>query len=523
MIRYSLPNQFVLAAGALLLVVFGGASAFHFLPNIRTSIAIPNNWKLVKTTKKEVSRTSSSLFYKNLPDEDPDAPPQPAPKPSLHQHLAIPILGPFLRAPPLLPIGEERNVSPTPMQWQSLEECVLQHQLYWAKKKKKQQPRCHVAGVSAAPLIAILDEYTVAPGQDRGARYATLAAVVGIVEKKNTAANNVPTIDTSDNQSFMESLVAAANNNNSHGDRNKEVRLMGIGRAVVTDFHYQVPLALQLANMDEEGHLILDPSRRDQQNAAFVLLPQQVDSDECEMPGDDDDDDARHECDTTDSIIMARFRLYQDKLTVASSPVHALSEMSAWTTKIHMLHEERKQLVTELRQKQQQQRAQKDKSSIQSAIDRMLEEDELHDHDGLGDLFASKQQTIKSAETSKSTVASTAPSSLQSSIADGSKDTNFGLGTSAACVSTLAALTAAIQTKLQPYYSPQKHASEEHYFELYSFVAVQALMPFVGPSHTAWAVRCSTTAERLRVVHEWMHSHVQHLQEQLQPLPNDGD
>ena len=288
---------------------------------------------------------------------------------------------------------------------------------------------------------------------------------------------------------------------------------MGIGRAVVTDFHYQVPLALQQANMDEEGHLIVDVSRRDQQLSA--LAPSQTYSEECEIQ-DDDDDDERHGCDTTDSIIMARFRLYQDTLTASSSPVHALSEMSSWISRIHLLHEERKQLVAELRQKLQQR-----KKSSQPPMSH-CKEDELQDFDGLGDLFASKEDSSKADEASKTTAkgeATTTSISSQSTDVDDGSDTNYGLGTTAASVSTLAVLATAVLGKLQPYYSPQKRASEEHYYELYSFVAVQALVPFVGPSHTAWAVRCSTTAERLRVVHDWMHRHVQQLRERLAHLP----
>jgi len=475
MIRQS-RNCFLCAtAGALLF--FCGQHEVHafFVPSAGTA---PLSWFLKAPTKQQHERISP-LFYKDLPDDDSVAPQNGVGK-GRPGHLSIPIMGPFLQAPPILPVGEERTIAPTPMQWQVLEECVLQHQQQYLKKKDNSSNtnNSNVAGVSAAPLVAILDDYTATAGtqQDRGARYATLVAVVGVVGKKKSKESL--NIDTDDNESFMESLFATCDS------QDQEVRLMGIGRAILTDFHYQVPLALQQANMDEEGHLILDPSReaRSQQQLLFPRF-----NEECEIPNDDeDDDDERHECDTTDSIIMARFRLYQDMPTKGtSSPVHALSEVSTWTSKINLLHEERKQLVKEL----------------QAARTRQLAE-ELEDHDGLGDLFASKGEIKANEVTEMSSSTST-------------HDNNYGLGTTAASLSTLASLTSSVHNKLQPYFSPKKHASEEHYYELYSFVAVQALSTFVGPSHAAWAVRCSNTAERLRVAHGWMLCHVEWLKDQL--------
>lgn len=158
-----------------------------------------------------------------------------------------------------------------------------------------------------------------------------------------------------------------------------------------------------------------------------------------------------------------------------------LSELSTLASQVHFLHEERKQLVGQL----------------QAQRSKLLNE-ELEDHDGLGTLFANRETNDEKS---------------RKMAAD---DRNFGLGTTAASVSTLMALTTSVNNaKLKPYYSPKRRISEEHYYELYSFVAVQALSRFVGPSHVAWAVRCSHTAERLRTVREWMRCHVASLQEQL--------
>ena len=234
--------------------------------------------------------------------------------------------------------------------------------------------------------------------------------------------------------------------------------------------------------------------------------------------GDDDDadDDQYHDCDTTDRIVMARCRRYADSPD-ASSPVHALAETSRCVSRIHLLHEERKRLVAQLRARRA---AQKEEEQPDEWED---------DHDGLGDLFASKRAEAEATAKRQSSFTSTEENgsgskkeTQQSSTGRMQMDHHnnfFGLGTTAASVSTLAAVTATVQNKLQPYYSPTVHASEEHFYELYSFVAVQALSSsgyyYLGPSHVAWAVREHRTADRLRAVQEWMSSHVEWLKGQL--------
>jgi len=379
------------------------------------------------------------------------------------------------------------------MQSQALQECWDQHRQHL---KDNNNSQTGVASVSAAPLVAILDTYTASTALDKGARYATLAAVVGVVTSRGSPTLH---LDTDDNQSFMESLFASSS---SAEDDIRQVRLMAVGRAVLTDFHYQVPLAVQRERMDEEGNLLLDPIRTQQFEA---LLLQKEQEEECIVDDDADDDDEYHDCDTTDRIVMARFRLYTDT-PETSSPVHALAESSRGVSRIHLLHEERKQLVARLLRARAAQKQ-------ENPDDEWLWED---DHDGLGDLFASKRAEAEAAE--KRQVPSTTTGEKDSGSKTGRMmDRDFGLGTTAASVSTLAAVTATVQKKLQPYYSPTMHASEEHFYELYSFVAVQALSSgyYLGPSHVAWAVREHRTADRLRAVQEWMSSHVEWLKGQL--------
>lgn len=70
--------------------------------------------------------------------------------------------------------------------------------------------------------------------------------------------------------------------------------------------------------------------------------------------------------------------------------------------------------------------------------------------------------------------------------------------------------------KLQPYYSPTRENSEEYYYEVLSFVAIQAAKgDWLQPSHLAWAARCTNTAERLQHAYEWMWSHVLALRQEV--------
>ena len=63
--------------------------------------------------------------------------------------------------------------------------------------------------------------------------------------------------------------------------------------------------------------------------------------------------------------------------------------------------------------------------------------------------------------------------------------------------------------QLESYYSPSRRATEEHYYEILSYVAVDAILEWITPSHIAWSVgTCTNTVERLQHIHEWMDSHV---------------
>jgi hypothetical protein len=407
--------------------------------------------------------------------------------------------------------------------------------------------------VTAAPLVVLLDEYTTATG-GKGGRYATIAAVIGLSTSSSSGPSTESTTfappppppaslcTSGDNADFMESLqhISSSSSSAAGGSAVKAVRFVGIGRAVVTDFFYQ---SVHEDQMDEEGHLLHVPNN-DANN----------DND------DDDDDDEYHERDTNNHIIMGRFRLFSDAAASAAtdhpssrrrrrrrgtavsspyaSPVHALADCSQWVSKIHLLHEERKQLVAGLHaaqarlalsaQQQQQQHLPPPQQQQQQYSD-----DYEDDYDGFGLLFASKQQDFENDEAEQMVdqkevieqilldypADSSSKSRMSSEQLEGLS--NYGLGVTVSAVTTLAAITDRQLERLRPYYSPAKVASEEFYYEVYSFVALAALVDAAMERQAAWdfaawAVRqCPSTADRLRHVWDRQWEHVLLLRQEV--------
>ena len=95
---------------------------------------------------------------------------------------------------------------------------------------------------------------------------------------------------------------------------------------------------------------------------------------------------------------------------------------------------------------------------------------------------------------------------------------NYGMGYSASSISSIPELTQAWMEQLAPYYSPTRQQSEEHYYEVLSFVALRSMDHYLEAPHFAWAVQCTNTIERLQVVHEWMTSHVHLLKEEARRM-----
>jgi hypothetical protein len=109
------------------------ADAFYVVPTCPT---IAFRAKRMITTN-----AATVLYYKDNTNnseeegEEGELQPQQQQPSSLSQQQrprsalpSLPVLGPFWKQPPLLPAGQEWILrDPTPMQWQTLEQCVRQH------------------------------------------------------------------------------------------------------------------------------------------------------------------------------------------------------------------------------------------------------------------------------------------------------------------------------------------------------------------------------------------------------------
>ena len=401
--------------------------------------------------------------------------------------LTIPVLGPFPGKAPLM-IGAELTLTPpTPMQWQTLEEAVWQHQ-----KHLKEEGSEASASIAAAPLVAIMDDYTTRQLPGHG-RYATIAAVVGM----STQSTSPQDLDMSDDASFMESVTKIGRKTLTPLDRT--IRLVGIGRASLHNFFYRVPSAALEDSMDAEGYFELN-----------------------EQDEEDDDDDH-----IQTNIVMASFQLLKDLdrreiggRQYFSSPVHAINEMSTLANKINRVHEDRRRLVAGL---------QAAKARLQFAG-----VEELEDYDGLGMLMAQRDFEAEMEETQPIIDQllqdySEPPSSLrESSSSSSSTDErlasreklaqmeNYGMGYSASSISNIRELTKVWSEKLEAYHSPATRESEEHFYEILSFVSMLAMDKYLEPRDMGWALCCTNTIERLEQAYEWMWTHARMLRDEVE-------
>jgi len=431
--------------------------------------------------------------------------------------MTMPVLGPIPGARPLM-VGEDYILDePTPMQWDVLQESLYNHHTYLQEQKRNSQNQIKAVGIDAAPLVAFIDEITSQrPLDRRNSKYATIAAVVGISSGDST---NQLQMDTSSNTGFMESIIKVFQSSSKETLLNpleSKVRLVGIGRASLSHFHSQLP------------HSNIHDSR---------------DSDQDELP------------EAPTPIIVAQFQLLYDSDARSSgfvdafgrsrhaSPVHTLNEMHSLSNRITSLHEDRKRLLRGLQ-------AAKARLKVASThLDLVLE-----DLDGLGmlhsgfttpPLFSSMSSTTSSnlpeipatesqIQEEIDTLLESFPedqqlerksfltsSTGQNSLAKLLEMENYGMGISSASFSRLPGMTRALAEKLQPYYSSGKHESEEHYYEVFSFMGVLSLGKFVQPADLDWALKCTNTIERMQWVYDWMWSHKSLMIEASEEVSNE--
>ena len=392
--------------------------------------------------------------------------------------------------------------TPTPLQWQSLEESFYQYQ-------RAQE----TDGVSAAPLVAILDSTNDSKNHGSQGRYATIAAIVG-VSCSSSGSTTTMAMDT--NSAFMESMAGIPNENMMI--EHAKVRLVGVGRAVLKEFVYQVPTSLAQKAMDDEGHLLISEHGE-------------------RLVGDDDDDDDEE---PPVNVIMAQFAVIHDSLcSRAASPTHAVTHMGRLANQVEWLHQDRRNLVASI---------QAARTRLEKAEHQQCRAQELEDHDGLGLLFGCDDDAMSTAfnevavETKK-TKKKKGKSKKKSNAATKRRETssvlstnmvqptttsenetshslqnmvNYGIGSSASSLTGLKELTQVLLETLTPYYSPTRCASEEHYYEMYSFVAVRAVESFVPTPGLAWSLRCVHTEQRLQRTYDWMTAHVDALKKEAE-------
>ena len=481
--------------------------------------------------------------------------------PSSDSAMTIPVLGPIPGEPPLLVGAELVLHPPTPLQWYTLEEAALiQRQeeeeeeqpdegQSWNENQDTLSPSVAASGtgfhgassrdarINAAPLVAIMDDISIGDGDHNlghawkkapnggpnGKRYATLAAVVGM----NLASSSTTSDSTSSSfwQSFQGGMIP--NKKNQVVASQSKIRLVGIGRAALSNFFYRMPSQMAKDVQDDEGYLQHVDLKVQQHLHAQQQREEEFDqgaTNEQEEEEEEDDDLLRL------NIVMAQVRVLHDhdahsQTGALSSPVHTVAKMSTWASRLQLAHSDRQQLVTGL---------QTAKARLQLVGLRQ----DLYDHDGLGELFWPSLQddeqdgphaTPGERGDPLTLMDGAAESHLSSSLNYNTQTTspvgdldnptvgemeNYGMGYSAASVCTLLAMTRVWMETLEPYYSPQWQKREEYHYELFSFVTLLALRPFLNKAQLSWSLQCTNTVERLERTHEWMTHHVRLLQQE---------
>jgi len=383
----------------------------------------------------------------------------------------IPVLGPIPGSPPLL-VGEDYVLEfPSPLQWNTLEECLHIHELYL-----KEQPE-EVVGIDAAPLVAVMDDVTSQRTLDtRNSKYATIAAIVGVVTSSEV------TLDTSSEESFMESVqLITANQKDTFIPSKSKIRLVGIGRASLCGFHSRLPnsywQAFDKIQGDDEG--LDDGEYLDERETPLLIAQFQLMVDTDQRSGD------------AQKAGRARF----------VSPVHALAEMSQWTSKLQFMHEDRQRLVRGLK-----------------AADARLKASSaavLEDHDGIGQISSGfvldDAEHMRATQPDIDTLLEEFPgqhkASGQSALSQIMEWKNYGLGFTASAFSSIPPLTRTMMEKLQAYYSPEKQVTEEYYYEVLSFMAVLSLKDFLPRDALNYALKATNTMERMQWAYEMMIEH----------------
>lgn len=455
-----------------------GVSSFILSPiqsqNRDPSIAIGWNFHHEKAissiSKKIITRIASSSV--SSPDGNITAPSQVSPNSNTNELVEIPIIGPLLNVHKPIIVGDSIWLDPpTPLQWKTIEASVeAKHGgsiFNWisttvSNTNEMVMSKINLATTDQSPLVAIL--------HNGGKDYATIAAVEGILTK------NVGSIDTSDSESFRESLASL---NSPYYSDSSKVRLFAIGRAKIS--HHQTK---------------------------FLTGGFEYDDNQC--IGSTDINSFKSE-----PLLVARMGLLLDsdkEGNKKSSPVHALNRISSFAQRVRLLHDDRQHIVRGLQAAQ---------SRLEIAMEKWA------DWDGIGSLNANKEtdtstesnsydldgvlnQFIREYDTDERGSLSIPTHSLplSPSAARCIELDNYGLGTTSSAYVPLPSMVNIIMERLEKYYSPERLQSEEFEYECLSWCTLQSLQTYLSSEEIHEALyECTNTCDRLQLLYEGMLRH----------------
>jgi hypothetical protein len=447
---------------------------------------------LVKTqcssARYSITMSTTSLFYTNYTqhvDQTAASPQQQSSK------LEIPVIGPLLNVPKPLIIGESMWLNPpTPLQWKTIETCVEAQKRSFEEQSSTTTATPsttlsdshnnnlfhNLATIDQSPLVAVLHK--------DGKNFATIAAIVGIVTEQGS-------IDTTSAESFRESLAML---HSPYYSDHSRVRLVGIGRARLTRFVVQ-----NNGNAVDEDNGAVPDENEEEEDTIMMQEP----------------------------LLMAQMELLLDSNEngKASSPVHALNQLSMLASRIRFLHQDRQKIVRGLQ-------------AAQARLEMAMEE--WKDYDGIGALYERRDinglSTNEASEQIPPIYNENLQMTLHSFLREFNLDTNdsdpmassrplspeaarcmqlnnFGLGTSPTAYADLIPMSEVLVERLQPFYSPQRSNTEEFSYEAFSWVALESLKLYLPPETVAQAMQSSNTCERLEFLYHAMMNHKRDLTE----------
>eukprot|EP00541_Cyclophora_tenuis_P004638 CAMPEP_0116556084 /NCGR_PEP_ID=MMETSP0397-20121206/8500_1 /TAXON_ID=216820 /ORGANISM="Cyclophora tenuis, Strain ECT3854" /LENGTH=275 /DNA_ID=CAMNT_0004081415 /DNA_START=94 /DNA_END=921 /DNA_ORIENTATION=- len=240
------------------------------------------------------------------------------------------------------------------------------------------------------------------------------------------------------------------------------VRLVGVGRAYLAEFFYKLPTP------------------------------------------EDSDEDSEEPLSRQTPIVMAEFHMLSDsaKATQASlanignkgaqsansAPVFFVNKLGRLANSVTRLHEERRKLSL----------------GLTAAKARLENLNVFEDSDGIGMIGKREEEQ----EALQYLLSNFSEPSKPSSMNDVVQLENYGVNNFASFSSIPKLTDVALEEVLTDFYSPEKQQSEEHRYEMLSFVAFRALDGYCTPADIGWALQSTNTAERLNRAHELMMDHV---------------